>query len=64
MKGVQGKESIIDVRGRQKNLYHAITVWHHSASLVIPDRDPRDGFFLPLTPMTDPNIILHFPKFL
>ena len=22
----------------------AITVWHHSASLVMPDSDPRDGF--------------------
>ena len=33
----------------------AITVWHHEASLVMPDSDSRDGFFyLALTPMIDP----------
>ena len=30
MKGVQEKESIMGVRGRQKNLYLAITVWQAS----------------------------------
>ena len=39
----------------RKNPSLAITVWHHEASLVMPDSDPRDGFFyLPLTPMIDP----------
>ena len=37
MKGVQEKDSITGVRGRQKNPSLAITVWHHSASLVMPD---------------------------
>ena len=59
MKGVQEKESIMGVRGREKNLSLAITVWHHSASLVMPDSDPRGGFFcLPLTPMIGPYIFL------
>ena len=32
----------------------AITVCHHSASLVMPNGDPRDGFFYPtLTLMMD-----------
>ena len=51
------KESIMGVRVRQKNPSHAITVWHHSASLVMPDSDPWDGFFyLLLIPMIDPYI--------
>ena len=54
MKGVQEKESIMGVSGTQKNLSLAITVWHHSAILVMPDSDPRGGFFhLPLTLMID-----------
>ena len=36
MKGVQEIESITGVRGWQKNPSLAITVWQHSASLVIP----------------------------
>ena len=44
MKGVQEKESIMGVRGRQKNLSLPITVWHHSASLLMPDSDPRIDF--------------------
>ena len=47
MKGVQEKEYIIGVWGKQKNQFLAITVWHHSASLVMPDSDPRDGIFYP-----------------
>ena len=43
-KGVQEKESVMGVRGRYPSL--AITVWHPSASLVIPDSDLLDGFFL------------------
>ena len=41
MKGLQEKESILGVRGRQKNPSLAITVWHHSAILIMPDSDPR-----------------------
>ena len=41
MKGMQEKESVMDMRGRQKNLSHGIT-------------NPRDGFFyLSLTPLMD-----------
>ena len=55
MKGVQEKESIKGVRARQKNPSLMITVWHHLASLVLPDSVPRDRFFyLSLTPMIDP----------
>ena len=43
----------------RKNPSFAITVWLHSASLVMPDSEPRDGFFyLALTPMIDPNNLL------
>ena len=42
---MQEKVSIMDARGRQKSPSLAITVWHHSASLVMPDSDTRDGFF-------------------
>ena len=55
MKDVHEKESIIGARGGQKNPSLGIKVWHHSASFVMPDSDPRDGFFyLPHTPMIDP----------
>ena len=47
-----------------------ITIWHHSASLVMPIGDPWDGFFYPtLTRMMDSynfikgqkyNVILRF----
>ena len=38
----------------EKNPSLGITVWHHSASLVMSDSNPRDRFFyLPLTPMID-----------
>ena len=41
----------------KKNPSLAITVCHHSASLVMPIGDPRDGFFYPtLTLMIDPYI--------
>ena len=43
----QGKESIIRVRVGQKNPSLRITVCHHSASLVMPNGDLRDGFFYP-----------------
>ena len=39
------KESIIFVRMGSKNLSLAITDCHHSASLLMPMGDPRDGFF-------------------
>ena len=54
MKGVQEKEVIMGVRGTYKNPSFAITVWHHSARLVMPDSDPPDGvFYLPDTPVID-----------
>ena len=56
MKGMQEKESIMGVRDRQRSPFLGITVWHHSASLVMPDN--RDGFLnLPHTPMIDSYII-------
>ena len=59
MKGMQVKECIIGVRGRKKYPSLGITVWHNSASLVIPDSDPRDGFFyLPLIPTIDSYILI------
>ena len=45
--GEQEKESIIRVRMGWKNPTLAITVCHHTASLVMPIGDPRDGFFYP-----------------
>ena len=66
MKGVQKKkELIVGVRGRQKNPSLANTVRHHSASLVMPDSDPRNGiFYLPLTPMIRPynTLAKHLPR--
>ena len=54
MKGIQENEFIMGMRGRQKNSSLRITVWQHSDSLLIPDSDPRDGFFnLFLTTMID-----------
>ena len=35
MKGMQEKESIMGVRGRQKNPFPKITVWHLSESLMM-----------------------------
>ena len=66
MKGVQEKESIVGVRGRQKQ---PIPRDHSLASLlVMPDSDSRDGFFYPpLKQMIDPftqltirEVIKHF----
>ena len=45
-KGEQEKESIIHVRYK-KNLSLGITICHHSASLVMPNGDPRDVFLYP-----------------
>ena len=54
MKGVQEKEPVIGERDRQKNPSLANTVWLSSASLVMSDSDPRDGFvYLLLTPVMD-----------
>ena len=51
MKGMQEKESIMGVRDREKNLSLWITVWHHLASLVMPNNDLCDEIFsLPLIP--------------
>ena len=38
------KLSIMGVRNGQKTPSLGITVRHHSASLVTPNSDPRDGF--------------------
>ena len=51
---MQEKVSIMSVWYGQKNPSLEITVWHHSASLVMPINDPRDRFFYPYhTPMKD-----------
>ena len=42
--GEQEKESNIRVRVGSKNPSLGITVCHHSASLVMPNSDPLDGF--------------------
>ena len=56
--GEQEKESIIRMRVGQKNLSLGIPVCHHSASLVMPNGDPGDGFFYPtLTLMIDSYIL-------
>ena len=50
----QEKESIIRMRMGKKNLSLSITDCHHSASLVMPIRDPQADFFYPtLTLMID-----------
>ena len=43
----QEKECFNRVRMGSKNLSLAITVCHHLASLMMPNRDPRDIFFYP-----------------
>ena len=43
---VRKKNIVNRVRMGKKNPSHAITVCHHSASLVIPIGEPRGGFFL------------------
>ena len=43
--GEQENVCIVCVRVGYKSLFLAITVCHHSASLVMPNGDPRDGFF-------------------
>ena len=44
---VSKKKNPLFVRVEYKNLSLVITVCHHSASLVMPNSDPRDGFFYP-----------------
>ena len=44
-KGIQEKKSIMGVRGRVKNPFLGITVRHQSASIVVPNSYPRNGFF-------------------
>ena len=52
------KESITGCEDRIENLSGRITVCHHSASLVMPNGDPWDGFFyLTLTLMIDAYIL-------
>ena len=45
---VRKKNIVYRVRVGKKNPSHAITVCHHSASLVIPIGDPRGGFSYPI----------------
>ena len=45
--GEHKNESIIRVRMGYKNPSLTITVCHHSASLVMPNGDPGDGFSIP-----------------
>ena len=45
--GEQENESIIYMRVGYKNPSLEITVCHHSASLVMPNCDPRNRFFYP-----------------
>ena len=47
LNGEQEKESIIHVRVEMKNPSLVIIICHHSASLVMPNGHPRDGFFYP-----------------
>ena len=47
--GEQEKESITPVRMGLENPSLVITICHHLASLVMPNDDPRDGFFF-ITP--------------
>ena len=42
---MQEKESIMAVRCKLKIPSLGITVWHHSASLVMPNSYPHDGIF-------------------
>ena len=48
--GEQEKESII--RGRKDRKIGPFGFfYHHSASLVMPNSDPKDGFFYPTLPL-------------
>ena len=56
--GEQEIKSIFCVRTGKKNLSLTTTVSHHLASLMMPNSDPRDGFYYPiLTRMIDSYII-------
>ena len=57
--GEQEKESNIRVRVGKKNLSLVITVCHHSASLVMPNGDPRDGFLYPTFTLMMDSYNLH-----
>ena len=58
LSGEQERESIIRMKVGLKNPSIAITILHHSASLVMPIGDRRDGFFNPfLTLILDSYIL-------
>ena len=61
--GEQKKRIHYSCEGRiEKNPSLGITVCHHSASLVMPNGDPRDGFFYPtLTLMIDSYNLRFYP---
>ena len=55
---VSKKKIHFSCEGRIENPSLRITVCHYLASLVMPNGDPRDGFFYPtLTLMTDSYMI-------
>ena len=56
--GEQEKESIIRVRAGKENPSLGITICHHSASLEVPNGDPRDGFFYPTLRLTIDSYII------
>ena len=50
------KKNLLRVRGVDRKIHLSESQWHHSASLKMPDSDPRDRFFyLSLTPMIESN---------
>ena len=58
--GEQEKESIIRVRVGKKNPSLWITNCQHSARLVIPNGDLRDGYFYPILTLMIDSFILPF----
>ena len=57
---MQEKESIMVVWCELKIPSPGITVWHHPASLVMPNSYPRDGIFnLHLTTIKDSYNLIH-----
>ena len=57
----KNKNSLFFLGWDRKNPSLEITVCRHSASLVMPNGDPRDGFFYSnLILMIDSNSLCHF----
>ena len=63
MKVVQEKCFYHGWEGKIEKSVPRITVWHHEASLVMPDSDARDGlFYPPLTSMILLVLIVALPE--